>query len=168
MNFSSTFSLLPLISLLAACSTPHPFPTPNPSWKSHLGQLKYHDASRSLIGDVLVQKNSPTDFYLDFQKTGGISLISLHEDATTARVEGLLAHYSWQGSPSNPPKHLLPWIALREAFLTPPLTGSYTKSFTTPPPTSWKISASVSNGHLQTLSCQIQNSPAQFDFHFHP
>ena len=101
------------------CQTPHQFSTPDKTWKTHIGQLKYSDATRTLIGDVVVQQRGAQDFQLDFQKAGGIPLLTLREDATTARAEGLFARGSWQGAPPSAPKHLRNWVALREAFQKP-------------------------------------------------
>ena len=106
-------------ALLAGCQTPHQFAAPDKTWKTHIGQLKYSDATRTLIGDVVVQQRGAQDFQLEFQKAGGISLLTLREDATTARAEGLFARGSWQGSPAAAPKHLRNWVALREAFQQP-------------------------------------------------
>ncbi len=105
--------------LLAGCQTPHQFAMPDQAWKTHIGQLKYSDAQRTLIGDVVVQRRGAQDFQLEFQKAGGIPLLTLREDATTARAEGLFARGSWQGVPSAAPKHLQNWVALREAFQKP-------------------------------------------------
>ena len=107
------------VALLAGCQTPHPFATPDQSWKTHIGQLKYSDAKRTIIGDVVIQQRRAQDFQLDFQKAGGIPLLTLREDSTTARAEGLFARGSWQGAPAAAPKHLRNWVALREAFQKP-------------------------------------------------
>ena len=104
---------------LTGCQTPHQFAMPDKSWKTHIGQLKYSDAKRTIIGDVVVQQRGAQDFQLDFQKAGGIPLLTLREDATTARAEGLFARGSWQGAPSSAPPHLRNWVALREAFQKP-------------------------------------------------
>ena len=106
-------------ALLAGCQTPHRFATPDKTWKTHIGQLKYSDRTRTLIGDVVVQQRGADDFQLEFQKAGGIPLLTLREDATTARAEGLFARGSWQGAPSAAPQHLRNWIALRETFQKP-------------------------------------------------
>ena len=106
-------------ALLSGCQTPHQFATPDKSWKTHIGQLKYSDAKRTLIGDVVVQQRGEQEFQLEFQKAGGIPLLTLREDATTARAEGLFARGSWQGAPSAAPRHLRNWVALRAAFLHP-------------------------------------------------
>ena len=106
-------------ALLSACQTPHQFAMPDRSWRSQIGQLKYSDAQRTLIGDVVVQQRGPQDFQLEFQKAGGIPLLTLREDATTARAEGLFARGSWQGTSASAPTHLRNWVALREAFQKP-------------------------------------------------
>ena len=106
-------------ALLCGCQTPYQFATPNQSWRTHLGQLKYSDAKRTLIGDVVVQQRGAEDFQLEFQKAGGFPLLTLREDATAARAEGLLARGAWQGVPSAAPKHLRNWVALREEFQKP-------------------------------------------------
>ena len=106
-------------ALLSGCQTPHQFATPDKTWQTHIGQLKYSDGQRTLIGDVVVQQRETTDFQLEFQKTGGFPLLTLRADATTARAEGLLARGSWQGAPSAAPKHLRGWVGLREALQKP-------------------------------------------------
>jgi hypothetical protein len=105
--------------LLAGCQTPHQFATPDQAWQTHIGQLKYRDTKRTVIGDVVVQQRGTQEFQLEFQKGGGIPLLTLRVDATTARAEGLFARGSWQGAPSAAPKHLRNWVALREAFQNP-------------------------------------------------
>ena len=111
-------------ALLTGCQTPHQFAAPDKTWKTHIGQLKYSDATRTLIGDVVVQQRGVDDFQLDFQKAGGIPLLTLREDATTARAEGLFARGSWQGAPAAAPNHLWNWVALRTAFHFPATTTS--------------------------------------------
>ena len=109
---------------LTGCQTPHQFATPDKSWETHIGQLKYSDAKRTIIGDVVVQQRGPQDFQLDFQKAGGIPLLTLREDSATTRAEGLFARGSWQGAPAAAPKHLRNWVALRTAFHCPATTNS--------------------------------------------
>ena len=112
------------VALLAGCQTPHQFATPDKSWKTHIGQLKYGDKTRTIIGDVVVQRRGTEDFQLDFQKAGGIPLLTLREDATTARIEGLLARGSWQGAPSTAPEHLRNWLLLRDVWVASSSGGS--------------------------------------------
>ena len=86
-----------------ACQAPHTFATPDASWKSHVGQLKHTNAQRVLIGEVVVQQRGAQEFQLDYLKGGSFPLISVRQDATTTRAEGLLAHGKWQGQPSTAP-----------------------------------------------------------------
>jgi hypothetical protein len=150
------------VTLLAGCQTAsqHPFATPDKSWETSIGQLKYKDAKRTLIGDVVVQRRGTEEFQLDFQKVGGIPLLTLREDATTARAEGLFARGSWQGAPSAAPKHLRNWVALREAFRYPrPLAlkaGDQT----------WQREVKSSGGKLQSVSLTFPADDQSFVFQF--
>jgi hypothetical protein len=109
-------SLLALSLCLTACQTPHSFPNPDATWQAHIGQLKYSNRKRTLIGDVVVQQRGRDQFQLDFIKSGGLPLLSVRQDAFISRAEGLLVHGSWQGSPDAAPQALRPWLKLREAF----------------------------------------------------
>ena len=119
MRFLILASALALTLLTTGCQTPHSFATPDSTWQAHVGQLKYSTRKRTLIGDVVVQQRGDKDFQLDFIKGGGLPLISLRQDAATSRIEGLMAHGSWQGAPEGAPKPLSPWLHLREAFAHP-------------------------------------------------
>ncbi len=148
--------LLPVLAaaLLAGCQTAHPFAAPDKTWKTQIGQLKYSDATRTLIGDVVVRQRGAQEFQLDFQKVGGIPFLTLREDATTVRAEGLFAGGSWQGAPSAVPKHLRNWIALREAFLHPAQGGS------------WKGESQMAEGDLTSLSLTFPRDDQRFVFQF--
>jgi hypothetical protein len=126
--------LIPSILMGAAlafsgCQAPKSFATPDASWKSHVGQLKYTDRHRTVIGEVVVQQRGDQEFQLDFQKAAELPLISIRADAVNTRVEGLLARHSWQGPASvSPPPRLRAWVALREAFAHPGSTTGYWRS----------------------------------------
>lgn len=105
--------------LLAGCQTPHAFATPDASWKTRIGQLKHTNAQRTLIVDVVVQQRGAREFQLDALKAGSFPIISVRQDATLSRAEGLLAHGKWQGAPGQAPSDLRPWLALRDAFANP-------------------------------------------------
>lgn len=141
-------------ALLAGCQTAHQFATPDQTWQTHIGQLKYSDAKRTVIGDVVVQRRGEQDFQLEFQKGGGIALLTLREDATTARAEGLFARHSWQGAPSTAPKHLRNWIALREGFLHPAHGDS------------WKGESQTVDGNLSLLFLAFPRDNQRFVFQF--
>jgi hypothetical protein len=113
---------LALTLFLTGCQTPHTFSTPDSTWKAHVGQLKFSNRKRTLIGDVVVQQRGKDEFQLDFIKGGGLPLLSLRQDAVTSRAEGILAHGSWQGAPDFAPSPLRPWLKLRETFAHPPST----------------------------------------------
>ena len=108
--------VLALAGMLAACATPHEFTTPDASWKTRTGQLKYTSGERVLVGEVVVSQRGAADFQIEFQKGGGLPLLKLRMDSTTARAEGIFARGSWQGTPDRAPKPLRGWVGLREAF----------------------------------------------------
>ena len=101
----------------AGCQTPHEFTAPDSAWKTQTGQLKFTSGERVLIGEVVVSRKGAADFQIEFQKGGGLPLLKLRMDATTARAEGILARGSWQGAPDQAPKPLRGWVGLREAFV---------------------------------------------------
>lgn len=105
-----------LLLAIAGCQTPHTFAKPDASWKSHVGQLKHRNAERTVIGEVVIQRRGAQEFQLDFLKGGSFPLISIRQDATTTRAEGVLARGSWQGLPERAPRHLRQWVQLPEAF----------------------------------------------------
>ena len=95
-------SALALPLLFTGCQTPKSFPMPDSTWNAHVGQLKFSNRKRTLIGDVVVQQRGKDEFQLDFIKGGGLPLISVRQDAATSRAEGILVHGSWQGAPGTP------------------------------------------------------------------
>ncbi len=102
--------------LFAGCQTPHEFAASDRSWKTQTGQLKYTSGQRVLVGEVVVSRRGAADFQIEFQKGGGLPLLKLRMDATTARAEGWFARGSWQGAPDRAPRPLRGWVALRAAF----------------------------------------------------
>ncbi len=151
--------VLALSVLVAGCQTPHSYATPDASWKSHVGQLKFSDRKRTVIGEVVVQHRGAAEFQLDFLKGGGIPLLSVREDADQARADGLLARGSWQGTPATAPKALRPWLTLREAFLQqkPAMSGGKR---------SWQVRGAYSGGELSGLSVAFPEDNQRFEFQF--
>jgi hypothetical protein len=142
---------------LGGCQTPKSFATPDASWKSHVGQLKYTDRHRTLIGEVVVQQRGDKEFQLDFQKAAELPLISIRADAANTRVEGLLARHSWQGPASaSPPPRLRSWVSLREAFARPGSTAGYWK----------KADVHEQDGHIATLFLASPENDQRFVFQF--
>jgi hypothetical protein len=148
---------LALTTLLTGCQTPRSFAVPDATWKAHVGQLKFTNRNRTLIGDVVVQQRGRDEFQLDFVKGGGIPLMSVRQDATVSRAEGLLAKGSWQGAPGAAPKVLQPWLKLRETFAQPPAPGS---------PKSAQAEAQYSGGQLHMLFLAFPDDDQRFVFQF--
>lgn len=68
----------------------------------------------SLIGEVLVRYTKQGDFELTFTKAGGITLLSVRQDANFAQAEGPLARGRWSGPIAQAPARLRGWFELRE------------------------------------------------------
>jgi hypothetical protein len=145
---------LALTSFLTSCQTPHAFPTPDSTWKAHVGQLKFSNRKRTLIGDVVVQQRGKDEFQLDFIKGGGLPLVSLRQDSVTSHAEGILVHGSWQGAPSSAPQPLRPWLRLRETFANPPSTKTA------------RAEAKYSGGQLSMLFVAFPDDDQRFVFQF--
>ena len=129
-----TLSRLLLASSLifGACQTPHEFVDDRSGkWTIQTGQLKYTSGARVLVGEVVVNQMGASGFQIEFLKGGGLPLLKLRMDATTARAEGIFARGSWQGPPDCAPKPLRGWIGLREA-----LAKRQAERFTVTPPNS--------------------------------
>ena len=152
-------SALALALLGTGCQTTHSFATPDASWKSHVGQLKYSNRKRTLIGEVVVQRRGTKEFQLDFLKAGSFRLMSIREDAAAARTDGLLVRGAWQGSPAAAPKSLRPWLALREAFLQtkPAMPGGLS---------SWQGQSEYRGGELSSLFLAFPEDDQRFVFQF--
>lgn len=112
------FSLVAL--LLASCATTttssHQFAEPT-AWQTKSGQLAYSDKKVSLIGEVLVRYSKGGEFELTFTKAGGITLLSLRQDATHGKAEGPLARRGWSGPLAEAPPHLRGWFELRDQIV---------------------------------------------------
>ena len=111
------FGAAVMVLFFAGCQTPHAFVAPDAAWKTHNGQLKFTSGKQTLIGEVVVSRRGTKDFQLEFQK-GGVPMLRVRLDETTARAEGLLVRWGWQGAPDRAPRRLRSWLALREAFVT--------------------------------------------------
>ena len=157
MRFLIPFVLLGLALASGGCQSPHPFATPDASWKTHIGQLKYTDRRRTVIGEVVVQQRGESEFQLDYQKAAGLPLISIRADGASTRIEGLLAQHPWQGAPSAvPPPRLRPWVMLREAFAHQNSTGGYWR----------KADARIQDGRLASLFLASPGNDQRFVFQF--
>jgi len=104
---------------LGGCAI-HEFAQPSHAWTARNGQLSYHGPKMSLIGEVLVRYSSRGDFELTFSKGPGVTLLTMHTDATFARVQGPLARIPWSGPIQQPPARAAGWLALRSEVLSYP------------------------------------------------
>lgn len=90
------------------------FAEPASGWQTKSGQLAYKDQRMSLIGEVLVRYSKSGDFELTFTKAGGITLLTVRQDANFAQAEGPLARGRWSGPVADAPARLRGWFELRD------------------------------------------------------
>jgi hypothetical protein len=103
---------------LTSCETiRHHFAPLAANWEAKIGQLQYRGPKTSLIGEVLVRFSKQGDFELTFTKGPGVALLTIHQDATFARVEGPLARGRWSGPSDRAPARLRGWLALRSLLM---------------------------------------------------
>ena len=112
--------------LFASCHTTstHQFAAPSANWQTRTGQLAYSGPGLSLIGEVLVRSAQNGEFELTFTKAGGVTLLSLRQDAGFGQVEGPLARGRWSGPVANAPPRLRGWFALRDKIAAAGKTGT--------------------------------------------
>ena len=78
----------------------------------------------SLIGEVLIRYSKQGDFQLTFTKAGGITLLSLRQDANFGQAEGPLARGRWSGTVADAPERLRGWFQLRDKIVNAPRVPS--------------------------------------------
>jgi|ERR1041385_308744 len=98
----------------------HEFSEPTAGWQTKTGQLMYRSPKMTVIGDALVRFSKTGDFELTVSKGPGITLLSLRQDATFAKISGAFARQGWSGSIAQAPQQLRGWLALRDQFLHAP------------------------------------------------
>jgi hypothetical protein len=120
------------IALLIGCQSTAPFPRPDSTWQTRIGQLQYATARRSVIGECIVSRGSARDFQLDFHTGPGFALLRLWRSGDHVRAEGVLARGSWEGNANRAPQHLAGWVKMagdfprnagRQTSLSSPKTG---------------------------------------------
>jgi len=116
---NTAISLCALGFCLASCQTAprHQFPAPSADWQVRTGQLAYTDAKLSLIGEVLVRSSKNGDFELTFTKAGGVTLLTLRQDAQFGQIEGPLARGRWTGRIAEAPPRFRGWFQLRDKIV---------------------------------------------------
>ena len=121
---ASAFFLLFAIAVfyVTSCATIsyHEFSKPTSGWTTKTGQLMYRSPKTTLISDALVRFSKTGDFELTLSKGPGITLLSLRQDATFAKITGAFARQGWSGSVAQAPPQLRGWLALRDQFLHAP------------------------------------------------
>lgn len=98
----------------------HEFSEPTTGWTTKSGQLMYRSPKTTLIGDAFVRFSKTGDFELTLSKGPGITLLSLRQDPTFAKITGALARQGWSGPVSQAPPQLHGWLGLRDQFLRAP------------------------------------------------
>jgi hypothetical protein len=116
----STLSIA--IFYVTSCTTVsrHEFSEPTAGWQTKSGQVMYRSAKTTLIGDAVVRFSKTGDFELTVAKGPGITLLSLQQDATFAKITGAFARQGWSGPTSQAPPQLRGWLALRDQFMRAP------------------------------------------------
>ena len=76
----------------------------------------YRTDKTTLIGDVLVRFSKSGDFELSLSK-GPVTLLTLRQDASFAKVNGPFAQGGWSGPVEQAPKPLRAWLGLREKLI---------------------------------------------------
>ena len=147
---------LALSLVLTGCQTPKSFPTPDSSWKAHVGQLKFSNRKRTLIGDVVVQQRGKDEFQLDFIKGGGLPLMSVRQDATTSRMEGIPRPRFLAGRVGFRLPHAAPVVEIAR-FLRPTRPGGSKGAH---------AEAKYSGGQLSMLFVSFPDEDQRFVFQF--
>ena len=107
---------------VTSCATisHHEFSEPTAEWQTKTGQLMYRSPETTLIGDALVRFSKMGNFELTISKGPGITLLSLQQDATFAKITGAFAHQGWSGPIAQAPPQLRGWLGLRDQFIHAP------------------------------------------------
>jgi len=115
-------SLVIAVFCVTSCVTisQHEFSEPTAGWQTKTGQLMYRSPKTTVIGDVVVRFSKTGDFELTVSKGPGITLLSLRQDASFAKITGAFARQGWSGPVPQAPLQLRGWLALREQFLHAP------------------------------------------------
>jgi hypothetical protein len=115
-------SLVITVFYVTGCATisRHEFSEPTTGWQTKTGQLMYRSSKTTLIGDALVRFSKTADFELTVSKGPGITLLSLRQDATFAKVTGAFARQDWSGPVAQAPVQLRGWLGLRDQFMHAP------------------------------------------------
>lgn len=119
---ASLLLLVVTVFCVTSCATisHHEFSEPAAGWQTKTGQLMYRSPKTTVIGEALVRFSKTGDFELTLSKGPGITLLSLRQDSTFAKITGAFAHQGWSGPVAQAPSQLRGWLALRDQFLHAP------------------------------------------------
>jgi hypothetical protein len=125
MDVNRRYLISPLaiaVLCVTSCTTisNHEFSEPATGWQTKTGQLMYRSPKTTLIGDALVRFSQTSDFELTLSKGPGITLLSLRQDTTFAKITGAFARQGWSGPVAQAPPQLRGWLGLRDQFLRAP------------------------------------------------
>ena len=118
--FFLLFSITVFYVTSCATVSQHEFSEPTSGWQTKSGQLMYRSPKTTLIGDALVRFSKTGDFELTLSKGPGITLLSLRQDGTFAKITGAFARQGWSGPVAQAPPQLRGWLGLRDQFLHAP------------------------------------------------
>jgi hypothetical protein len=104
------------LAAITACQTTQPFPKPDATWQTRVGQLQYAGAGRSVVGECVVSRRGTNEFQLDFHSGPGFPLLRLWRSGDQVRAEGLLARGSWHGNANRAPERLRGWSKMAADF----------------------------------------------------
>jgi hypothetical protein len=119
---ASFLLLVVTVFCVTSCATisHYEFSEPTAGWQTKTGQLMYRSPKTTVIGDALVRFSKTGDFELTLSKGPGITLLSLRQDATFAKITGAFTRQGWSGPIAQAPSQLRGWLALRDQFLHAP------------------------------------------------
>lgn len=111
-----TFAILP-----GCATTPHhQFAALGNDSRTRTGQLQYHNAKTTLIGDVIVRLTGKNDVELTFSKGPGVTLLTIRQDGAFAEVRGAMAGPGWSGPIDKAPHQLRGWLGLGDKIIRAP------------------------------------------------
>jgi hypothetical protein len=119
LGIRSCFFLIITCFCVTSCTTisSHEFSQPTSGWETKTGQLMFRSLTTTLIGEALVRFSKTGDFELTVSKGPGITLLSIQQDATFAKVKGAFARQGWSGPVARAPSQLRGWLGLRDQFV---------------------------------------------------
>jgi len=158
-------ALLTLV-LFTACQSTRPFSDPGSNWRTHQGQLRYSDSTRSLIGDVVIASVPPHDFQVDYVAGPGFPLLKIRLNETRALAEGVLVRGRWQGKPEAVPAKFETLFALAEVFHSIAVPPVRSRTLSSPTPGLWTAQVQAIDNRVTALDVRFPAAGERFQFVF--